>query len=124
VRQMSVWEMLLGVERAVVEEVIVEQEGDRGVGAPDGTPASSLRGCAGGAVPREDRGEGRRRWRALDLGATLAYLEADAPRVRCARHGRVVAEVPWARHGSRFTAAFGIRCAGWLSTPQRRPSRS
>ena len=27
-----------------------------------------------------DRGEGRRRWRALDLGTVQAVLEADAPR--------------------------------------------
>jgi len=32
---------------------------------------------------RYDRGEGRRRWRALDLGTVQAVLEADAPRVSC-----------------------------------------
>ena len=53
-----------------------------------------------------DRGEGRRRWRTLDLGAVQAYLEADAPRVRCPDHGVVVAAVPWARGGARFTGSF------------------
>jgi transposase len=61
-----------------------------------------------------DLGEGRRRWRALDLGATLAYVEADAPRVRCREHGVVVCAVPWARHRSRFTRAFEDQTA-WLA---------
>jgi len=57
---------------------------------------------------------GRRRWRALDLGSTKAFLEAEAPRVTCRRHGVVVCAVPWARHGSRFTRAFEDQTA-WLS---------
>jgi hypothetical protein len=32
-----------------------------------------------------DLGEGRRRWRALDLGTTFAYVGAEAPRVSCRR---------------------------------------
>jgi transposase len=64
--------------------------------------------------PGFDLGEGRRRWRALDLGATLAYVEADAPRVRCREHGVVVCAVPWARHGSRFTSSFEDQAA-WLA---------
>ncbi len=47
--------------------------------------------------PRYDAGDGRRRWRALDLGTVMAYVEAEAPRVRCREHGVVVAAVPWAR---------------------------
>ena len=50
--------------------------------------------------PGYDLGEGRRRWRALDLGTTFAFLEAEAPRVSCRRHGVVVCAVPWARHDS------------------------
>ena len=61
-----------------------------------------------------DLGEGRRRWRALDFGTTLCFLEADAPRVRCRRHGVVVCAVPWARHGSRFTRPFEDQVA-WLA---------
>jgi transposase len=64
--------------------------------------------------PGFDLGEGRRRWRALDLGTTLAFVEADAPRVRCRRHGVVVCAVPWARHSSRFTRAFEDQAA-WLA---------
>src|SRR5438128_8241265 len=65
--------------------------------------------------PGYDRGEGRRRWRALDLGATKAFVEAEAPRVACRRHGVVVARVPWARHGSWFTCEFEQQVA-WLAT--------
>jgi transposase len=64
--------------------------------------------------PGYDWGEGRRRWRALDVGTTVAYLEAEAPRVTCQRHGVVVAAVPWARHDSGFTRGFEDQAA-WLT---------
>jgi transposase len=64
--------------------------------------------------PGFDLGEGRRRWRALDLGTTLAFVEADAPRVSCRHHGVVVCAVPWARHNSRFTDAFEDQVC-WLA---------
>ena len=64
--------------------------------------------------PGFDLGEGRRRWRTLDLGTTLAYVESESPRVRCRRHGVVVCAVPWARHGSRFTRDFEDQVA-WLA---------
>jgi transposase len=65
--------------------------------------------------PGYDLGEGRRRrWRALDLGATMAYLEAWAPRVSCREHGVVVAAVPWACHDSSFTRALEDQVA-WLA---------
>jgi transposase len=60
-----------------------------------------------------DRGGGWRRWRGPDLGTVMVYLEADARRVRCRAHGVVVAAVPWARAGSRFTTVFEDMCA-WL----------
>ncbi|MCA1677649.1 MAG: ISL3 family transposase, partial [Actinobacteria bacterium] len=41
-------------------------------------------------------------------------LEADAPRVYCKVHRVVVAQVPWARHDSRFTIAFEDQCC-WLA---------
>jgi transposase len=56
--------------------------------------------------PRYDDGAGRRRWRALDVGSCRAFVEADAPRVRCGEHGVLVAVVPWARHGAGHTRAF------------------
>jgi transposase len=63
---------------------------------------------------RYDNGEGRRRWRALDLGTTKVFLEADAPRVRCREHGVTVAAVPWARHGAGHTRDFDD-LAAWLA---------
>jgi transposase len=65
--------------------------------------------------PRYDNGEGRRRWRGLDLGTVKVWLEADAPRVNCLEHGVTVAAVPWARHGSGFTRDFEDQAA-WLAT--------
>ena len=56
-----------------------------------------------------------RRRRALDLGTTMAFVEADSPRVRCADHGVVTAQVPWARHGAGHTYAFDDTAA-WLVT--------
>jgi transposase len=41
------------------------------------------------------------------------YLEADAPRVTCRRHGVTVAAVPWARHNAGHTRAFDQQVA-WL----------
>jgi transposase len=113
VRPRSVWKMLLGVERAVVEDVWVELEAIVVSVRPKSREKQRC-GVCGRRCPREDSGEGRRRWRALDLGTTLAYLEADAPRVYCKRHRVVVAAVPWARHDSRFTVAFEDQCC-WLA---------
>ena len=62
-----------------------------------------------------DRGEGRRRWRALDVGEVVCWLEADAPRVNCPEHGPTVIQVPWSRHGAGHTRAFDDQVA-WLAT--------
>jgi transposase len=64
--------------------------------------------------PGYDAGGGVRRWRALDVGAMKAYLEASAPRVRCPEHGVLVAHVPWARPGAKCTTTFEDTCA-WLA---------
>jgi hypothetical protein len=50
----------------------------------------------------------------LDSGTMMVFLEAPAPRVECGRCGVVVAAVPWARAGARFTHAFEDSCA-WLA---------
>jgi len=44
----------------------------------------------------------------------MAFVEAEAPRVSCRKHGVVVARVPWARHDSRFTRDFEDQCA-WMA---------
>ena len=113
-RRRSVWKKLLGLQRAVVEDVELTDTGALVVSVRpaarerDRCPHCRRR-CAG-----YDWGEGRRRWRALDLGTTFAYLEAEAPRVTCKRHGVVVAAVPWARQDSGLTSAFEDQVA-WLA---------
>jgi transposase len=79
---------------------------------PDAAHRDRCSRC-GRRAPRRDSGDGPRRWRAPDLGVTRCYLEAGAPRVTCPEHGVVVAAVPWARAGSRFTSAFEEQAA-WL----------
>lgn len=73
-------------------------------------------GVAAAGVRRGfDRGEGRRRWRGLDLGTLQVFLEADAPRVNCPAHGPTVIQVPWARHGVGHCRDFDHTVA-WLAT--------
>jgi len=115
VRFASVWRGLLGVERAVVEEV--EFDAEAGVLVAHVRPGKGARqrcGRCGRRAARYDRGDGRRRWRGLDLGVVRAVLEADAPRVDCPQHGPTVAAVPWARHGAGHTYAFDDQVA-WLA---------
>ncbi|MCI9507775.1 MAG: transposase family protein [Oscillospiraceae bacterium] len=38
-------------------------------------------------MARYDKGRGRRRWRALDIGGSKVCIEADEPRVRCRKRG-------------------------------------
>ena len=45
-------------------------------------------------------------------------IEADASRVRCGRHGVVVARVPWARHGAWHRRAFED-VVGWLAAASK-----
>lgn len=70
-----------------------------------------------------DAGEGRRRWRALDLGTVQVMVEADAPRVACRSHGPTVAMVPWARHGAGHTHVFDEQCEP-PPTPIKHPRAS
>jgi transposase len=109
--------MLLGLcDRTVLERVDVDEDAGTVVAhVRPKRPKKRRCGVCGKPAPREDSGDGRRRWRGLDLGTVQVWLEADAPRVRCPQHGRVVAQVPWARHGARQTRAFEDT-AGWLVT--------
>ena len=113
-RGTRVWACLLGLARAVVEDVWIGEEGEVVVAARPGWRQRDRCGVCRRRSPGFDLGDGRRRWRALDLGTTLAFVEAEAPRVRCRRHGVVVCAVPWARHGSRFTRCFEDQTA-WLA---------
>ena len=117
-RNATLWRALLGVEKAVVEEVEFDEEKQLLVAhvRPRSRARSRARcGRCDRRSPAYDRGEGRRRWRALDLGTIAVVLEADAPRVGCAEHGPTVAAVPWARHGAGHTYVFDEQVA-WLAT--------
>ena len=112
-RGIRVWARLLGLARAVVEDVLLD--GDAVVVCV--RPRARERGrcpICRRRCPGYDWGDGRRRWRALDLGTSFAYVEAEAPRVECERHGVIVAAVPWARHDSGFTRCFEDQ-VGWLA---------
>lgn len=114
-RNGRVWTRLLGVERTTVERVEFDQ--DAAVIVVHAKPHESARrrcGRCGRRCARYDGGDGRRRWRALDLGTVQAVIEADAPRVRCPEHGVVVAAVPWARHRAGHTRFFDDQVA-WLA---------
>ncbi len=116
-RSIRVWARLLGLRGTVIEDVRVNDAGEEVemvVSVRPGWRARDRCGICGRRSGRFDRGGGRRRWRAMDLGTSLCWLEADAPRVDCPRHGVVVARVPWARHDSRFTRAYEDQAA-WLA---------
>ena len=114
-RGVRVWASLLGVERAIVEDVELEEATDAMIVSVRLRRRDRSRcGICHRRCPGYDAGDGRRRWRALDLGTTRAYLEAAAPRVQCPAHGVVVAAVPWARHGAGHTRAFDDTVA-WLA---------
>ncbi len=113
-RGIRVWARLLGLARVVVEDVWIDDDGAVIVAARPWARERGRCGICRRRCPGYDWGEGRRRWRALDLGTTRAFVQAEAPRVECRRHGVVVAAVPWARHDSSFTRAFEDQCA-WLA---------
>lgn len=114
VRASRIWRRLLGVEKVAVERVEFDEDRNAVI-AHLRTRKSASGRCSrcGTACPGYDKGVGRRRWRALDLGTVQVHLEADLPRVRCPEHHVVVSAVPWARPGSGFTRDFEQTCV-WL----------
>ena len=115
-RNASLWRALLGVENTVIEEIEFDEDAE--VVVAHVRPRRAGRGRCGRCGTRAswyDPGEGRRRWRALDLGTVEVFLEADAPRVNCPAHGATVRQVPWARHNAGHTLTFDQQVA-WLAT--------
>jgi transposase len=95
VRNARRWAGLLGIDKTTI--VRLEYDEDRGVLVVHVKPHERERRRCPRCRRRclvYDRGEGRRRWRALDLGTMVAELEADAPRISCPEHGVLVAAVP------------------------------
>lgn len=108
---------LVGVDKATVEDVWFEDDDGRAavvVAVRAWQRQQSRCGLCQKRCRRYDAGRGRRRWRTLDLGRVVAFVEADAPRVRCPDHGVVVASVPWATHGAGHTEAFDQQVS-WLA---------
>jgi transposase len=116
VQNATLWRALLGVEKTVVEDIEFDEDEQLLVAHVRPTRRASSRcGRCQRRSPRYDQGEGRRRWRALDLGTVQVLLEADAPRVSCGEHGPTVRAVPWARHAAGHTLVFDDQVA-WLAT--------
>jgi len=116
VQNATLWRALLGIEKAVIEAIEFD-EGEQLLVAHV-RPRKRVRGRCGRCLrraPGYDHGEGRRRWRALDLGTIKVVLEAESTRVKCPEHGPTVAAVPWARHAAGHTYAFDEQVA-WLAT--------
>ena len=115
----SIFKQLLNVKGMVVENVRIVD----GPMRPEPVLEARVRPRAGklrcsrcGRKRRGyDRGGGVRRWRHQDFGCWRVELIASMPRVDCPRCGVVVASVPWAEPGSRFTRDFEAECA-WLMT--------
>jgi transposase len=115
VRNSSVWGRAFGLTQTVVEGVAFDEEAEAFVvSVRPRRRAAGRCGRCGRRSAGYDRGEGRRRWRALDLGTTRVFVEAEAPRVGCRTHGPTVAQVPWARHGAGHTRDFDDQAA-WLA---------
>jgi transposase len=113
----NVWRRVLGVDRAtVIEDVDFDEDSDTVVVHVRPRRSTKRRcGRCAARAPGYDQGEGRRNWRALDLGTLRCFLQADSPRVNCPEHGPTVAQVPWARHGAGHTRDFDDTVA-WLVT--------
>lgn len=115
-RDASLWRRALGLVHTVIEGIDEDVAADAVVVRVRPRKKQTRRcGRCGRRAPRYDRGEGRRRWRALDAGEVRVLLEADVPRVTCPVHGPTAVRVPWARHGAGHTRAFDDTVA-WLVT--------
>lgn len=115
-RNKSLWDALLGLTDAVVEAVDVDAASGQIVAQVRIKAAASLRcGRCLRQSPRYDRGSGRRRWRHLDAGLLMVWIEAEAPRVSCRDCGVTTCHIPWARAGAGHTVDFDHHIA-WLAT--------
>lgn len=117
-RNKIIWDGLLGLQDAVVEDVAVEDDGGGGrLVARVRIAARAARRCGRclRRAARYDRGAGRRRWRHLDAGTLIVVIEAEVPRVSCPGCGVVTCHVPWARAGAGHTLDFDHQVA-WLAT--------
>ena len=115
-RDASLWRVLAGAEKTVVEAVEFDQDTAAIVVMVRPVSRAVNRcGVCSRRCPRYDAGQARpRRWRGLDVGTVRLQLQYRLPRVRCPEHGVVTAHVPWAKHGAGHTHAFDEQVA-WLA---------
>lgn len=114
----GLFKRLLNVKGMAVEDVSIDDSPLRPapvlvVRVRRGRGALRCSRC-GRKCPKYDDGGGERRWRHQDFDCYGVELMGLAPRVACAEHGVVVAQVPWAEPGSRFTRDFEMERA-WLT---------
>jgi transposase len=115
VRVRSLIHSLAGTTKIIAEGISVENETNALVVKARPTKREQCRcGICHKRAAGYDSGRETRRWRCLDIGAEMTYIESSLPRVRCKEHGVVSAAVPWARHKSRFCKNFEETVA-WLS---------
>ena len=108
---------LLRTDRIVVESIRFETSNEEESLIINARPFSrDSRRCpkCGKKSQGYDSSSKMRRWRALDFGSERVYIEAAAPRVKCAEHGVIVSKVPWARHDSDYTYDFETAVT-WLT---------
>lgn len=109
----SLLKKLLDIALLVVESAYFDGSGNLVVAVrPHKSRQRRCPHCGRKCAGYDSRGN-RRRWRSLDFGSTMVYLEYDIVRVECPEHGVHAESVPWAHHASRFTYAFEQQVA-WL----------
>lgn len=114
-RTKDIIQSLVGTSKIVLKDVYTDAETNAIVIKVRPT---KIEQCRCGLCHRKgkyyDKGQGERRWKALDIRSQMTYIEAPVERVRCKKHGVVTAAVPWARHDTWFCRSFEDTLA-WLT---------
>ena len=110
----QLYAQILGIERPwrVTNVEFRRDDGEVLITVAMSTPKTLPCPRCGSSSPGYDSRE--RRWRHLDTCQYRTILIAELPRVRCAEHGVLQMEAPWAEPGSRFTALFEAVVIDWL----------
>lgn len=114
----SVLKKILGVKDTVIDNCTYSED-DRGVGTITTRVhlvkrASCRCPYCNRKIPKYDRSNKVRTWRALDCGGIIMKIEAESSRGTCPVHGVVTMAVPWAYPNSLFTKDFDMTVA-WMA---------
>jgi transposase len=106
-RDIDVFTKLLALQRPWVVERVDLDPGDSRLEVRLRHRSSARFRCpkCGAGLPLYDHVP-LRRWRHLDHGSWMTWLQARIPRVSCLLHGIRQVRVPWALPGSRFSIPF------------------